>query len=68
MNLWLIMMDMGCAVYDMGYVIKSSWMSKHALHFNHSWIVEVLALLGVVLVMVAVLLGVRGEVTVHVVG
>ena len=37
--------------------------------FNHSWIVEVLlALPGVVLVMLAVLLGVCGEVTVHVVG
>ena len=32
MNLWLIMMDMGCAVYDMVYVIKSVWMSEHALH------------------------------------
>ena len=37
--------------------------------FNHSWIVEVLfALPGVVLEMVAVLLGVLGEVMVHVVG
>ena len=34
--------------------------------FNQSWIVEVLlALPGVVLVVVAVLLGVRGEVMVH---
>ena len=33
MNLWLIMMDMGCAVYDMVNVIKSLWMSEHALHF-----------------------------------
>ena len=32
-NLLLIMMDMGCAVYDMAYVIKSLWMSGHALHF-----------------------------------
>ena len=37
--------------------------------FNHSGIVEVLlALPGVVLVMVAVSLGILGEVTVHVVG
>ena len=37
--------------------------------FNHSWIVEVLlALPGMVLVMVVVLLGVPGEVAVHVVG
>ena len=37
--------------------------------FNHKWIVEVLlALPGVVLVMVSVLLGVIGEVMVHVVG
>ena len=37
--------------------------------FNHKWLVEVLlALLGVVLVMVSVLLGVIGEVLVHVVG
>ena len=37
--------------------------------FNHGGIVEVLlTLLGVVLVMVAVSLGVLGEVTVHVVG
>ena len=37
--------------------------------FNHKWIVEVLlALPGLVLVMVAVLLGVIGEVMVHVVG
>ena len=44
MNLRLIMMDMGCAVYDLVYVIKSLWMSEHALHFSfyHSWIVEVL--------------------------
>ena len=36
---------------------------------NHKWLVEVLlALLGVVLVMVSVLLGVIGEVLVHVVG
>ena len=33
MNLWLIMMDIGCAVYDMVYVIKSLWISEHALHF-----------------------------------
>ena len=60
---------MGCAVYDVAYVIKSLWVSEHALHFNHSWIVEVLlALPGVEMVMVAVLLGVRGELTVHVVG
>ena len=32
-NLWLIMMDMGCAVYGMAYVIKSLWMSGHALRF-----------------------------------
>ena len=37
--------------------------------FNHKWIVEVLlALPGVVLVMISVLLGVIGEVFVHVVG
>ena len=37
--------------------------------FNHKWLVEVsLALLGVVLVMVSRLLGVIGEVLVHVVG
>ena len=36
---------------------------------NHKWFVEVLlALLGVVLVTVSVLLGVIGEVLVHVVG
>ena len=68
-NLLWIMMDMGCAVYDMAYVIKSLWMSGHALHFNHSGIVEVLlALPGVALVMVAASVGVLGEVTVHVVG
>ena len=33
MNLWLIMMDMGCAVYDVVYVTKSLWMSEHALQF-----------------------------------
>ena len=33
MNLLLIMMDMGCAMYDVIYVIKSVWMSEHALHF-----------------------------------
>ena len=33
MKLWLLMMDMGCAVYDMVYVIKSLWTSEHALHF-----------------------------------
>ena len=61
------MMDMGCAVYDVVYVIKR-WVSMHYF-LNHSWIVEVLlALPGVVLVMVAVLLGVRCEVRVHVVG
>ena len=32
MNLWLIMMDIGCAGYDMVYVIKSLWISEHALH------------------------------------
>ena len=63
------MMDIGCTVYAMVYVIKSLWISEHALHFNHKWIVEVsLALPGVVLVMVSVLLGVIGEVMVHVVG
>ena len=37
--------------------------------FNHKWLAEVLlALLGVVLVMASVLLGVIGEVLVHVVG
>ena len=37
--------------------------------FNHKWLVEVLlALPGVVLAMVSVLLGVNGEVLVHVVG
>ena len=36
---------------------------------NYTWLVKVLlALLGVVLVMVSVLLGVIGEVLVHVVG
>ena len=30
MNLWLIMMDMGCAVYDMVYVIKILWMNEWA--------------------------------------
>ena len=50
MNLWLLMMDMGCVVYDWVYVIKNVWMSERALHFNHNWIVEVLlALPGVVL-------------------
>ena len=33
MNLWLIMMDMGFAVYDVVYVIQSLWMSEYALHF-----------------------------------
>ena len=33
MNLLLITMDMGCAVYDMVYVTNSLWMSEHALHF-----------------------------------
>ena len=33
LNLLLIIMDMGCAVYDMVYIIKSLWMSEHALHF-----------------------------------
>ena len=43
------MMDMGFAVYDLVYVIKGLWMSMHALHFKHSWIVDVLlALPGVV--------------------
>ena len=27
------MMDMGCVAYDVVYVIKSVWMSEHALHF-----------------------------------
>ena len=37
--------------------------------FHHKWLVEVLlALPGVILVMVSVLLGVIGEVLVHVVG
>ena len=26
-------MDMGCVAYDVVYVIKSVWMSEHALHF-----------------------------------
>ena len=33
MNFWLTMMDMGCTVYDMVYVIKTLEMSEHALHF-----------------------------------
>ena len=32
-NLWLIMMGMGFAVYDVVYVIKILWTSEHALHF-----------------------------------
>ena len=37
--------------------------------FNHKWIVEVLlALPGVVLVMASVLMGIIGEVLVHIVG
>ena len=45
----VIMMDMGCAVYDVNYIIKTLWMSEHAFHCKHSWIVEVLlALPGVV--------------------
>ena len=70
MNLWLIMMDIGCAVYDVVYVIKAyESVSMHDI-FNHSWIVEVLLALPCGMVMVAVLLGVHGEVTVglHVVG
>ena len=31
-----------CLCSDVVYVIKSLWMSEHALHFNHSWIEEVL--------------------------
>ena len=27
------MMDMGCVAYDVVCVIKSVWMSEHALHF-----------------------------------
>ena len=26
-------MDIGCVAYDVVYVIKSVWMSEHALHF-----------------------------------
>ena len=33
MNLRLIMMDMGCAVYDLVYVIKSLWMSEACVTF-----------------------------------
>ena len=63
------MMDMGCAVYDMVYVINIYELVSMHYIFSYKWIVEVLiALPGVVLVMVSVLLGVIGEVMVHVVG
>ena len=32
-ELMIIMIDMGCVVYDMVFAIKSVWMSDHALHF-----------------------------------
>ena len=49
-------------------MVNYGQVSMHYI-FNHKWIVEVLlALPGVVLVMVSVLLGVIGEVMVHVVG
>ena len=58
-----------CCVWH-GLCNQKLWISEHAVYiFNHKWIVEVLlALPGVVLVMVSVLLGVIGEVMVHVVG
>ena len=32
-ELMIIMIDMGCVVYDVVFAIKSVWMSDHALHF-----------------------------------
>ena len=34
MNLWLILMDIGCTVYDMVYLSKNLWISEHAWHFK----------------------------------
>ena len=54
----------------MTWFVQSKVYERVSMHyiFNHRWIVEVLlALPGVVLVMVSVLLGVLGEVMVHVV-
>ena len=34
MNLWLVLMDIGCTVYDMVYLSKNLWISEHAWHFK----------------------------------
>ena len=33
MNLWLIMMDIGCIVYEMVYLSKTLWISEYVWHF-----------------------------------